>query len=210
MELKGNNCMLDIESVGTKPGCAIVSLGAVSFNEHAVTNNKFYTVFSIKSQLPHDLRMNPETLSWWMQQSGEAREALLAALDPTTVDLANGLDRFALWYRTQGFNAVWANGASFDFAILTTAAQRVGREMPWKYRDERCYRTLRALCPDVKCTADAGVAHNALADSIWQAQHTVDIFKRTYSLSLGECNVPTIWTANNAFSAELSDGGNND
>lgn len=175
-KLTGNQCSLDIETVGTKPGCAIVSIGAVSFNARSVLPAVFYKVVSIKSQLKLDLRINPETLAWWMEQSPAAQEALKVSL---TVDeqIGEALDEFAVWYRQQGFNAVWARGASFDFAIMTTAAQRAGRELPWKFWQERCQRTLTSMFPEVPQPVRHGTYHNALDDAVTQAQHIIDIYR---------------------------------
>jgi hypothetical protein len=174
-KLEGNQCSLDIETVGTKPGCAIVSIGAVSFNASGVTRNTYYKELSVKSQLALDLRMNPETLAWWLEQSIAAQTSLRTALTGGA-ELGEALDEFSLWYRQQGFNAVWARGASFDFAILATAAQRARRELPWKFWEERCQRTLTALFPEVPQPLRLGTYHNALDDAGNQAQHIVDIY----------------------------------
>lgn len=174
--LDGNQCSIDIETLGTKPGCAVVSIGAVSFNASGVTNNSFYRVLGIKSQLALDLRINPETLAWWMDQAAAVQVTLRQSLLGTS-QIGETLDEFALWYRQQGFNGVWARGASFDFAILTTAAQRTGRDVPWKFWQERCQRTLTATFPEVPQPERVGTFHNALDDAITQAQHIIDIYQ---------------------------------
>lgn len=186
MRLEDNQCSLDIETLGTKPGCAVVSIGAVAFSKDRVLPARFYRVLDIKSQLKLDLRINPETLAWWMDQDPAVQLTLKDALSMAG-QIGEALDEFSLWYRKQCFNAVWARGASFDFAILTTAAQRAGRELPWKFWQERCQRTVTAMYPEVQVPR-SGTYHNALDDAITQAQHLVDIHR--YSHDNPQTGVP--------------------
>jgi hypothetical protein len=67
---------------------------------------------------------------------------------------------------------VWSNGASFDIPILNSAFNDVNVAAPWKFYNERCYRTMKNLYPDVPyARAEGSVAHNALHDARDQARH---------------------------------------
>ena len=77
-----------------------------------------------------------------------------------------------------GPRRVWGNGATFDDAtfdnvVLSQAYHRYANvAKPWGYRDDRCYRTLRALFPEIIPMEDPSlVAHNALDAARYQARH---------------------------------------
>lgn len=176
IELNGNHVMVDLETLGTSTGDVIVSIGAVQFDASGVRENQFYCEIDVESSLKAGMTINSKTLAWWLQQSDSARQALVHALEGAC-QLGAALDEFSLWYRKVGANGVWANGAAFDIAMLEGAYTRMGRKIPWKHTQQRCYRTLRSFFLQVQCTAESGVAHNALDDAKWQAHHTIDIFR---------------------------------
>ncbi len=70
---------------------------------------------------------------------------------------------------------IWGNGADFDNVILTSAYKRNDLELPWRYTNNRCYRTLKSLYPEIKLER-SGTHHNALDDAISQANHLMSIF----------------------------------
>jgi hypothetical protein len=71
---------------------------------------------------------------------------------------------------------VWGNGASFDCVILGNAYRAVGDEPPWKYFNERCYRTAKAMLPAVPFER-IGTHHHALDDAASQAQHLIKMLR---------------------------------
>ena len=123
--------------------------------------------------------MDPATVLWWMQQSDKARgefERPGEALAPTLVN-------FRSWLLAEaGKEArVWGNGAAFDNVILSGAYRRAGFPVPWSYKNDRCYRTVAALAPQVK-RAEVGERHNALEDARGQAVHLIECLR-----VLGRC-----------------------
>jgi Mesyanzhinovviridae exonuclease len=78
-----NHVMLDLETLGTEAGCVVVAIGAVAFDPMGayvhppdMTNlqsDEFYAVIDIQSCLDAGLRINGNTLYWWLQQSPDAR-----------------------------------------------------------------------------------------------------------------------------------------
>ena len=40
---------------------------------------------------------------------------------------------------------IWGNGAGFDNTLLRQAYEVNSREVPWAFRHDRCFRTLRGL-----------------------------------------------------------------
>lgn len=111
-----------------------------------------------------------------MAQEEEAREA---AFGGTRLPLRLVLESFGHFLaNTQTHSTlcgVWGNGAAFDNVVLTNAFRAVGLQMPWSYRLDRCYRTLRALFEDIEAPPFVGVRHTALADALAQADHAQNI-----------------------------------
>jgi hypothetical protein len=161
--------MVDLETLGTGADAVIVSIGACTFgiDEHHL----FYSNVDAQSCVDAGLRMDAGTVLWWMRQSDEARKALYEPSAPAA-KLRNVLEEFAEWYtNTVQGGALWGNGATFDNVILRNAFSAVGLAAPWKYTDDRCFRTLRAMYPSVEVPPIKGVAHHALDDAIWQAKY---------------------------------------
>lgn len=165
--------MLDLETMGNNPRAAIIAIGAVSFDiSEQRVKGEFYAPVALQSSVDAGLVMDPSTVLWWMQQSDEAR-AEFKGVD-TSLDAA--LLAFGTWvadarsFYNQNDIPMWGNGAAFDNVILRSAYNACQMTPPWKYRDDRCYRTVRALHPDVEF-GDHGTAHNAKDDAMAQALH---------------------------------------
>jgi exodeoxyribonuclease VIII len=113
----------------------------------------------------HGLKMDASTVMWWMKQSDQAR----AAFNEKGVSLSTALSDFMDWLDDKAL--VWGNGATFDNVILDNAYRATGLTKPWKYNADRCYRTLKALYPQVPAGERSGTYHNALDDAKHQAMH---------------------------------------
>lgn len=164
-----NHVMLDLETMGNGPSAAIVAIGAVRFGD-GVTGDEFYERVNLESSLAIGLKMDASTVLWWMQQSDAAR-AELYRRDGCPIELA--LEKFAAWLPPLDAQ-VWGNGASFDNVILNTAYRFAGKEGPWKFWNDRCYRTIKALHPHIK-VEQRGTHHHALDDARSQARHLMQI-----------------------------------
>ena len=163
-----NNVMLDLETMGTRPGSVIVSVGAIEFDpKSAQLGRTFYNTCSIQSAVDVGLAMDPETVTWWLSQSEDARKELTKAKG----DLKSVLTSFAHWVFHCGKDVkLWGNGSDFDNALLAEAYRRIDQPIPWKFWNNRCYRTMKSLFPGVKLERE-GTHHNALDDAIYQAKH---------------------------------------
>jgi hypothetical protein len=177
--------MIDLETLGVTAGSVILSLGAVVFDESGVLtsrDNAFYAVIQRKSCEEIGMTTEPDTIAWWNRQSDDARRVLMQADDESkSVPLSEVLSYFHTWLvMNSAFGApIWANGAAFDFPILGFAYHASGWEkLPWTHREERCYRTLKALYPQIMREYRPGVvsiAHNALDDAEAQALHAAHL-----------------------------------
>lgn len=151
--------MIDLETLGTEPGCAIAQVGAVRFGPDGLTE-QFKSTISLSSCEDAGLTIDADTLEWWLDQDN-ATQVLTNGNDLRTVLMQ--LDHYL-----HGVDELWANSPSFDCAILADAYDAVNMSQPWEYWQERDYRTLKnlAVAPDTDSTAE----HDALADAIQQAE----------------------------------------
>ena len=165
--------MLDLETMGSGPNAAIVAIGAVAFDiETSTIGPTFYQLVDLASAVASGGQMDAATVMWWVQQEQAARQAL--ATD-TAAPMRDVLALFAQWLQqTTGGQAprIWGNGAAFDNVILASAYRNADKPQPWKHWDDRCYRTVKALHPNIKM-ARVGTHHVAVDDAASQALHLI-------------------------------------
>lgn len=171
--------MVDLETKGNKPGCMILSIGAVFFDPlTGKLGEQFYKVVGPDDQQERGLHEDAGTMAWWGKQSEGARQVLVEHA-ASEVTLQEGLDGFTKFVGEAkgGLRAVrvWGNGSDFDNAILTVAYMAHQQNTPWDFWNNRCFRTLKALAPSVGMEKGL-LAHNALNDAIMQAEHTCKVF----------------------------------
>jgi len=158
--------MVDLETLGTRPGSVILSLAAVPFNT-AYALEPFYVKISSRSCLEEGLTTDARTIAWWEKQSKEAYDEAFSG----TVGIIDALNDFSEYCAAlPAAPMVWGNGADFDNVLLAEVYNKCGIRQPWKYTDSRCYRTLKNLFPQVPYIQPK-VKHNALQDASAQAQH---------------------------------------
>lgn len=166
-----SNAMADLETMSTRPNAAILSIGAVTFDMRKLTlGERFYTTISPKSCEEAGLHIDAGTIEWWNKQSEVARRAAFAGQHT----LRDGLVQFAEWIEAnmveQKSRCIWGNGANFDVTILESAFRAAGLLIPWEFWSARCFRTFKALWPNVEAPKREGVHHNALDDAIHQVE----------------------------------------
>jgi exodeoxyribonuclease VIII len=158
--------MLDLETMGAGPNAAIVAIGAASFSlETGELGNTFYNVVDLNT--------------WWLSQGDEARKALTHP-ESGRQRLTNALLNFSKFvtYVTTDHEGVthdlvlWGNGANFDNVILRSAYKQMGINPPWKFYNDRCYRTVKNPYLEIRMFR-GGTHHNALHDAIDQATHLI-------------------------------------
>jgi len=167
-----SNIMLDLETMGTGPNAAIIAIGAVAFKQSGITHT-YYRQVSLASSVSIGLDCDPSTIMWWMQQSDEARAAFTD--NEQAMHICEALAEFADWFNEVEGVEVWGNGAAFDNVILANAYRKNGVVKPWEFWNDRCYRTIRLLYPDIKLER-TGTHHNAVDDAKSQTLHLIEIF----------------------------------
>lgn len=162
--------MLDLETLGTEKGSLILSIGAAKFDPCGTGVEDSIEIFidPINSDNA-GFEMSAGTIWWWLQpERAEARERLVENKD-NWVDVVTALDHFRTWF---GFDSmpVWGNSAAFDNELLKAYFDKANMETPWKFWDDRCYRTVKSLAPSIKLER-VGTYHSAADDAISQAMH---------------------------------------
>jgi hypothetical protein len=165
------NLMLDLETMDTGSGAAIISIGAVYFDKDGLGED-FYEQVNLESCLRKGLTVGAATVMWWMQQSDDARKMFHD--NHKASNLSEVLCSFFHFIRSDVL--VWGNGSDFDNVVLANAYRATNNPPPWSYKNNRCFRTLRRFFSYVDAPADEGVCHNALDDARWQAKYAVLIF----------------------------------
>jgi hypothetical protein len=164
---KFGHLMVDIETMGHKSSSAIISIGAVEFDiETGETGAEFYRNVSLQSCIDAGLKMTPETVMWWMQQTNKARADVLV----NNVHINHALYEFAQFCNKE--YQIWGNSVRFDLGILENACDAIKMPICWDFRKERCVRTLVSFCPEVK----ENHTYNALADCYNQIDYCSKIW----------------------------------
>ncbi|WP_335989561.1 3'-5' exonuclease [Pseudoalteromonas sp. CH_XMU1449-3] len=175
--------MLDLESMGTDPKDALLSIGISPMNiEERTIGKGFYTRISLESCQELGMNINASTVIWWLEQSQEARDEFKGnyAHTPITTALAAVSEFISnqAGDTPQDQIRVWGNGSMMDNALLLAAYDMAGMSAPWTHRGDMCYRTLRALAPNVERVKPT-IAHHALSDAEAQAKTLFAILDET-------------------------------
>lgn len=167
--------MVDLETLGTGPNAAVLSIGMVMFDDSKP--------FPLSPEGIHQkIRQNTvsgdvdiDTVMWWMQQSDDARRKMVddSGEFPEIV-VVTDVARFLKSYDDV---LLWGNGASFDNVILRSLFARNEVKWPLKYTSDRCYRTMRAMFPQVPVQEFVGTKHHAYDDAMHQAKHLYAILQ---------------------------------
>lgn len=172
--------MVDLETLGRRAGCSILSIGAVAFDaESGKLGPEFYTVVKMTSCEERGLHTDPDTVAWWEKQNLEAQKVLKQARAARgNKPLDKALTEFNCYLAQFGPKVVrvWGNGSDFDNAILINCYAATELTAGWEFWNNRCYRTLKGMAPHIKVERQ-GTYHNALDDAKTQAAHAIKVLQ---------------------------------
>lgn len=185
--------IIDIETLGTKPGCVILEIGACAVDHgtgELFTNfsRRLDEVFTRFDAWVKDSDAQ-ETLVWWMREHPDTYTAIVRRGDGLYENRSAALDlkAFCDWFEDVTRDAtavrVWGNGPSFDLSILRAGIELYGFKQPWHHTWERDVRTaLEQAGYERGSTSwiERGPRHRALNDARHEAR------KLYYSGALGE------------------------
>lgn len=176
------NIMIDIETLGTKPGCVILSISAVGFDINTgETLDIFHQNIDIDSSMDRGLKIEKETILWWLKQPKEAQEKIT---EHTGHKLRNTLMLFNQWiYNNFPEDVkVWGNSARFDFGILQFTFDIFNYKLPWQHYNERDVRSLVAFAPEIKEELKfEGIKHHGIDDCKHQIKYCSKIYQKINS-----------------------------
>ena len=172
--------MIDTETAGLPPSGALMSIGAVFFDLHTqALGPEFNATIHLASSVKAGGQMDAGTVLWWLRQGDAARKAVAYGGQPIDKVLTDFTAFIEQHCRVEDVRP-WANASTFDLTIINSAYRNLGMKTPWHFTNERCFRTVRNMYPQVEY--DPGEkgegAHNALADAKFQAQHLFKIKHR--------------------------------
>ncbi|MCI6601223.1 MAG: 3'-5' exoribonuclease, partial [Shigella dysenteriae] len=177
-----HHLMIDLETMGTGPDAQIASIGAVFFDPQiGEMGPEFNKTIDMKTG---GGTVNISTIEWWLQQSSEARTAILTDKIPMDDALLQFME-FIDENSGEFFVQVWGNGANFDNVILRRSYERQGIPCPWRYTNDRDVRTMVALGLVMDFDARSvitfeGERHNALHDARYQAKYVSAIWQKLF------------------------------
>lgn len=171
---KFQDVMLDFETLGQDPDTAVISLGAVFFDElTGELGPSFYMAFDVDEQFKKGRSITGSTLKWWMSQGDAAKKVFNEKAQPA----GEVLRIFAQWVLSQNTISKikpWGNGATFDISIIEDMFRMYDVKCPWLYYNTMDLRTFkRYIANGAKVVVD-GVAHNALDDAKAQALYVIE------------------------------------
>ena len=190
--------VLDIETLGTRPGCDIIEIGACAVDPDAGAVVANFSRRLDEVFMRQDEEMTPDmdkTIAWWLgHETAATYYTLIRRGTPGMFprwgnrDPRVDLNAFCAWFKKQTDSCdpkrvrIWANGPSFDIAILQAAYDRYGVERPWICWQERCVRTALEQAAYERGSVswmEDGPRHRALNDARHEAR------KLFYSGALG-------------------------
>lgn len=175
--------MTDVETLGTEPGSAIISIGICAFNqdEGIIASDGW----AIRACDWHG-GIDPKTVQWWSKQNEAAREySFNGAI--SCLQAALNLKAFM---DTYGGDELWANDPDFDVVLLKQWWTRTEQHSkltlgnfpggPLRHRLPRSYRTMVAEAKRLGISYDSAyspssVAHNPIDDACNQARVIIAI-----------------------------------
>ena len=169
--------MVDIETADNLPSSAIGTIGACifrPFDTPGEVHGEHLIRVDIEDCLNYGLTMGFGTMSWWANQSEDARHQMFTA--GPRFPLKKALEELTEFY--DGCWHVWGNGSVFDVSILENAYRAVGMEIPWNFWQIRDVRTIFDLGEPLKPVV---TAHTALTDAKAQAKSIQHIYRELKS-----------------------------
>lgn len=175
--------MVDIETLGTEPGSAIISIGVCAFSQdQGIIASDGWAI----SEKDWHGAIDPKTVKWWMNQNEAARNYSFGGTLSSMIVAQQFRDFVEKW----GGDELWANDPDFDVVLLKQWWMRVEQHHkfnlgnfpggPLRHRLPRSYRTIVAEARRLGISFEnaysmASVAHNPVDDACNQARVVVAI-----------------------------------
>jgi 3' exoribonuclease, RNase T-like len=169
--------MFDIETMDNGPTAAVVAIGARLFTIDGPT--KGFEVFIDPASATNFGTVGIDTMNWWAKQP--ARELVFGG----KVQSADAWHRFLMFVSEHQPETIWANSPSFDCVIGRYLADQLKLKFPFHYRDERDFRTVKAIGRDLNVDFEGCwegmTAHSPLDDATAQAKAMTRVLRAMFN-----------------------------
>lgn len=174
--LNTRHVVIDIETMGLSPRALVRSVALHFFNPWGDDEPRSVTYYlSVQEQRLMGREVDPETMMWWMQQSGRARDRFCdptkASGDVELTDVRGLADKLS----ELTDHEVWCKPLHFDVPILVSLLAEVGvtldaprqlfhRRTVQNARGVYAAASLRLLARGCATPVDEDPAHHGIAD----------------------------------------------
>lgn len=163
-----SHVMVDIETLGLKPGCIVTAFAAVHFDAYEILDQVSFAL-DVKVVQRDGFYCDATTALWWAEQSPKAqRLSLRGDQHPAAAAL-----EFQTWCHKVAPEHYWARGQDFDFPILEAFLEFYlggAEQLPWAYDQKRDTRTMLDLLPPDAFPEFVGEKHVPLVDATHEAR----------------------------------------
>ncbi len=167
--------MIDIETLSNRPGPVIVQIGWAykTPKGRKIVDSGCINVDPVTCRaLGGGITLS--TIEWWITKGG-AKAYKTTLKKRRTIEQA--LTEMDAVFKKCKPSTVWGNSPSFDLDALRFYYSALKRDVPWVFRNERDYRTLRELYGHTSDMPKTTIAHNGEADARWQLEHLIGIME---------------------------------
>jgi exodeoxyribonuclease VIII len=201
------HCMIDLETLGVNNDAVFLIIAAVQFDlDSGKTGKIFRKNIKMQSALDAGLKVEAGIVQWWLEQ----RPEILKLMFQSSVDLLAALAELSYWFKENQIVYPWGNAASFDLGKLVHAYNVLHLSAPWKYNNERCYRTIKALFPSIALSDTHADLHDPVADCYYQIKHLCKIWGIVGNVPVDEnppnmryLNTMVQWLRNKGYQYEI-------
>jgi hypothetical protein len=160
--------MIDLETLGTKPGCVILAIGAVQFDlATGYTGNQFLSKIDLCDSVAQGFHVDQATSDWWSKQPVNTAAHSFCG----TSKLSDSLTSFSDFIKRTFPEPVkvWGNSSRFDLGILEYAYLKLSLPAPWSSFNELDYRTYSKTISGIRESVKfVGTKHEPINDCLHQ------------------------------------------
>lgn len=164
-----DDVMIDFETLGNRENKVLCQVGAVYFDRvTGETGAQFKVNIDAASHVNAGGMIDASTVYWWLNQSDEARQSILAQ---PRVDVTEAMMQLNEFLRPA--KRIWSH-ATFDFVTMMETLHKLRITPSMSYKSGMDLRTLVYLAGiSVSSFPREGVHHDGLADAIHQVKYCV-------------------------------------
>lgn len=183
--------MLDLETLGTKPGCPVIQMAVVHVPEMDIDEpipegfEAYYT--NINPTAGRYANTEPDTVGFWINELQKGHNPF-SHVD--TVPERQVHEALVDWLVDHKADVWMARGITFDFPILAAMFEHHDQPVPWGFWELNCTRSYKTIARMLGLDwPDPNMKHNALGDAMNESINVLRLFRR---LLAGGGEIPRI------------------